>query len=87
MSGSLRIAGKKPVTVVQNQGLYACINTIRAVGLDASLLIVFLVGQFGREFANFGQDPSLAERVSAAQASASWKDFGSSGISAGQSFS
>ena len=57
------------------------------MALDASLPIVFLVGQFGREFVNFGQDPSLAERVSAAQASASWEDFGSSDISAGQSFS
>ncbi|MCB1536982.1 MAG: hypothetical protein KDJ44_20300 [Rhodoblastus sp.] len=62
VSAGLRIAGKKPVTVVQNQGLYACINTIRAVGLDASLPIVFLVGQFGREFSNFGHEPSLSAR-------------------------
>lgn len=62
VSAGLRIAGKKPVTVVQNQGLYACVNTIRAVGLDASLPIVFLVGHFGREFSNFGQDPQLSER-------------------------
>ena len=62
VSAGLRIAGKKPITVVQNQGLYACINSIRAIGLDASLPIVFLVGQFGREFANFGQEPSLSTR-------------------------
>jgi len=62
VSAGLRIAGKRPITVVQNQGLYACINTIRAVGLDASLPIVFLVGQFGREFSNFGQDPALSTR-------------------------
>ena len=61
-SAGLRVAGKRPVTVVQNQGLYACVNTIRAVGLDASLPIVFLVGQFGREFSNFGKDPALSKR-------------------------
>lgn len=62
VSAGLRIAGKRPVTVVQNQGLYACVNTIRAVGLDASLPIIFLVGQFGREFSNFGNDPARSRR-------------------------
>ena len=62
VSAGLRIAGKRPVTVVQNQGLYACVNTIRAICLDAKLPIVFLVGQFGREFNNFGNDPALSGR-------------------------
>ena len=50
------------MTVVQNQGLYACVNTLHAVGLDASLPIVLLVGQLGREFANCDHEPSLSTR-------------------------
>lgn len=62
VSAGLRIAGKNPIVVVQNQGIYGCINSIRAIGLDACLPIIFLVGQFGREFANFGQSPALSRR-------------------------
>jgi sulfopyruvate decarboxylase TPP-binding subunit len=62
VSAGLRIAGKNPIVVVQNQGIYGCINSIRGVGLDASLPIVFMVGQFGREFANFGKNPALSRR-------------------------
>jgi sulfopyruvate decarboxylase TPP-binding subunit len=62
VSAGLRIAGKRPITVIQNQGLYACVNALRAICLDASIPVVFLVGHFGREFDNFGQDPNLSER-------------------------
>lgn len=63
VSAGLHIGGKRPITVVQNQGLYACVNSIRAIGLDAKLPVVFLVGQFGREFSNFGNDPSGSRRT------------------------
>lgn len=62
VSAGLRIAGKNPVVVVQNQGLYACVNALRAVALDAAIPLVFLVGQFGREFSNFGRNPALSRR-------------------------
>lgn len=62
VAGGLRIAGKNPIIVVQNQGIYGCVNSIRGVGLDAGLPVVFLVGQFGREFANFGKNPSTSRR-------------------------
>lgn len=55
-SAGLRIGGKNPILVVQNQGFHACVNATRAIGLDAGIPIVFLIGQFGREFRNFGQD-------------------------------
>jgi len=58
----LRIGGKNPVLIVQNQGIYGCVNSIRALGLDAQQPLVFMVGQFGREFANFGESPSLSRR-------------------------
>jgi sulfopyruvate decarboxylase TPP-binding subunit len=58
VSAGLRIGGKNPIVVVQNQGFHACVNSTRAVGLDGRIPIVFLVGQFGREFRNFGKDPA-----------------------------
>jgi sulfopyruvate decarboxylase TPP-binding subunit len=62
VAAGLTIGGQRPVIVIQNQGLYACINTIRAVALDAQIPLVFMVGQFGREFDNFGNDPAHSNR-------------------------
>lgn len=61
-AAGLRIAGAKPVVVVQNQGLYACVNTVRAVALDARIPTVFLIGQFGREHANHGHPTTQSTR-------------------------
>jgi sulfopyruvate decarboxylase subunit alpha len=49
--------------VMQNQGLYNAVNTLRAVCLDAHIPLVFMVGQFGREYANVGQDPRQSRRT------------------------
>jgi sulfopyruvate decarboxylase TPP-binding subunit len=59
----LHVGGARPVVLVQNQGLYKCINTLRATCLDAGVPLVFLVGQFGREADNFG-NPTTASRRS-----------------------
>lgn len=63
VGAGLTIGGRKPILMMQNQGLYNCINTLRAVCLDAHVPLVFLVGQFGREFANIGQDPNQSRRT------------------------
>jgi sulfopyruvate decarboxylase TPP-binding subunit len=60
-AAGLTIAGKRPLIVIQNQGLYACVNTIRAVALDAQIPTVLMIGQFGRETSNFGH-PGTASR-------------------------
>lgn len=60
-AAGLTIAGKRPLVVMQNQGLYACVNTIRAVALDAQIPTVLMIGQFGRETSNF-ESPSTASR-------------------------
>lgn len=62
-AAGLTITGRKPVLLMQNQGLYNCINTLRAVCLDAHIPLVFMVGQFGREFSNIGQDPQQSRRT------------------------
>ncbi|KUE85100.1 thiamine pyrophosphate-binding protein [Cupriavidus necator] len=61
-SAGLTIAGGRPLIVVQNQGFYACINSLRAVGLDARIPSVFLIGQFGREHDNYGHPATSSRR-------------------------
>lgn len=58
----LHVGGAVPVLLVQNQGLYKCINTLRATCLDAGVPVVFLVGQFGREAENIGQPMTQSRR-------------------------
>ncbi len=62
VAAGLSIGGKKPLVMMQNQGLYNCFNTLRAVCLDAHIPMVFLVGQFGREFSNIGHPTSESQR-------------------------
>ncbi len=61
-AAGLTIAGRRPIVVVQNQGFYACINSIRAITLDARIPTVLLIGQFGRENANLGQETRRSAR-------------------------
>ena len=50
----LFIGGATPAVMVQNQGFYKCMNTLRATCIDSGVPLVFFVGQFGREEENFG---------------------------------
>lgn len=61
-AAGLTIAGKRPLVVIQNQGLYACVNTVRAVALDARVPTVMMIGQFGRETSNFGKPATQSTR-------------------------
>lgn len=61
-SAGLWIGGKKTVVIMQNQGFYASVNAIRAVGIDAKLPLVLMIGPWGREFSNLGQDPRQSRR-------------------------
>jgi sulfopyruvate decarboxylase TPP-binding subunit len=63
VAAGLTIGGKRPILMMQNQGLYNCINTLRAVCLDAHIPMVLMVGQFGREYANFGQPSTQSRRT------------------------
>ncbi len=58
----LHIGGKKPVVVLQNQGLYAGLNALRAIGLDAGMPMVLFIGQFGREIEDYTPDPAHSKR-------------------------
>lgn len=63
VAAGLTIGGKRPLVMMQNQGLYNCVNTLRAVCLDAHIPLVLLVGQFGREYDNLGQEPTASRRT------------------------
>ena len=62
ISGGLLIAGATPVVVIQNQGLYASVNGLRAIGIDARIPIVMMIGQFGREEGNLHEDTQQSTR-------------------------
>jgi len=63
VAAGLTIGGKRPLLMMQNQGLYNCINTLRAVCLDAHIPMVLMVGQFGREYANLGRPSTDSRRT------------------------
>ena len=63
VAAGLTVGSCRPMLVMQNQGLYNGVNTLRAVCLDAQVKLVFMVGQFGREFANIGQIPRTSRRT------------------------
>lgn len=56
------IGGAKPVVIVQNQGLHACMNNLRSCGLEAMFPIFMIVGQMLREPTNVGKDPQQSRR-------------------------
>jgi sulfopyruvate decarboxylase subunit alpha len=61
-AAGLWIGGKKTVVIMQNQGFYASVNSMRGVGIDAKIPFVAMIGHWGREFANLGQDPRTSRR-------------------------
>lgn len=62
VAAGLTIGGKRPLLMMQNQGLYNCLNTLRAVCLDAHIPMVFMVGQFGWEFDRIGKPATESGR-------------------------
>lgn len=62
VASGLYAGGKRAAVLMQNQGLFASINSIRALGLDSRIPLLLLVGQFGREFTNLGDDPRKSKR-------------------------
>lgn len=61
-AAGLYAGGRNPAVLVQNQGFYAGINSVRALGLDSGVPLFFVIGQFGREFSNLGDDPRQSRR-------------------------
>lgn len=62
IAAGLFCGGKQAAVIIQNQGLYAGLNALRGAGLDAKVPIVMLIGQFGREPENRGEDTTTSSR-------------------------
>lgn len=62
-SAGLYVAGRSPTVVMQNQGLWAAMNTVRSIGLEAALPLFMIVGQWGREISNYGHSPKESNRL------------------------
>lgn len=63
VAAGLYVGGAVPMVMMQNQGLFASMNAVRAVGLDARLPLFLLIGEFGREYANLGRPPGESTRA------------------------
>jgi sulfopyruvate decarboxylase TPP-binding subunit len=63
IAAGLHIGGARPMVMMQNQGLYASLNAVRAIGLDARLPLFMLIGQFGREYANLDRPRAESGRL------------------------
>ena len=49
INAGLYAGGVKSMLVIQNNGLFACLNTIKAIALDARVPTFMTIGQFGRK--------------------------------------
>jgi sulfopyruvate decarboxylase TPP-binding subunit len=56
INAGLYIAGHKPMLLIQNNGLYACLNTLKGIALDAQVPTFLLIGQFGRDVTKTTQE-------------------------------
>lgn len=48
ITAGLYMTGKKPLMVIQNNGLFAMVNTLKAISLDAQVPTFLVIGQYGR---------------------------------------
>lgn len=62
IAAGLHIGGARPMVMMQNQGLYASLNAVRAIGLDARIPLFMMIGQFGREYRNLGRPAATSAR-------------------------
>lgn len=49
INAGLYATGHRPMLLIQNNGLYACVNTLKAIALDARVPTFMLIGQYGRD--------------------------------------
>ncbi|PZQ77658.1 MAG: thiamine pyrophosphate-binding protein [Variovorax paradoxus] len=62
-AAGLFAGGRRAAILVQNQGFFAAINSVRALGLDGRIPLFMVMGQFGREWSNLGADPRSSKRL------------------------
>ncbi len=63
ISLGLHIGGAVSFLSMQNQGLFACANSLLSVGVNARTPLPIMAGQWGREVDNLGLDPKVSARL------------------------
>jgi len=64
MNLGLYVGGKKSMLVIQNNGLYACINALKALSFEARVPTLMMIGEFLRDPAlPSGESPVRAVRM------------------------
>lgn len=49
INAGLYATGHRPILTIQNNGLYACLNTLRGIALDGEVPTVMFIGQYGHK--------------------------------------
>jgi sulfopyruvate decarboxylase subunit alpha len=49
INAGLYMAGQKPMMLIQNNGLHACLNTLKSIALEAEVPTFMVIGQYGRD--------------------------------------
>jgi sulfopyruvate decarboxylase TPP-binding subunit len=62
INAGLYATGHRPILSIQNNGLYACLNTLRGIALDGAVPTVMLIGQYGQA-ANVAPEDSSQRMV------------------------
>lgn len=64
INAGLYITGHRPLMLIQNNGLYACLNTLKAIALDAKIPTLMVIGEYGRDPRKASEDnPSRQVRM------------------------
>jgi sulfopyruvate decarboxylase TPP-binding subunit len=64
INAGLYITGHRPLMLIQNNGLYACLNTLKAIALDAEVPTCMVIGEYGRDPRKASEDnPSRQVRL------------------------
>ena len=62
VAAGLTIGGKRPILMMQNQGLYNCIKTVREICLDANFTHLLFNMFMLYEYSNFGRPATESRR-------------------------
>jgi sulfopyruvate decarboxylase subunit alpha len=49
INAGLYMAGHKPMLLIQNNGLFASVNTLKSIAVDAQVPTFMVIGQYGRD--------------------------------------
>jgi sulfopyruvate decarboxylase subunit alpha len=49
INAGLYMAGHKPMLLIQNNGLFAAVNTLKSIAVDAQVPTFMVIGQYGRD--------------------------------------